>query len=110
MMMKGARSWAEIRSELDPAIQEELDARIVRRRVGEALAAIRKECAKTQKEISAGAAMTQNNVSRMEHGEDMLLSSIARYMHALGGGVELVLKLPDGTARRVDVDPNPPRA
>ncbi|MHC2791195.1 transcriptional regulator with XRE-family HTH domain [Mesorhizobium jarvisii] len=104
-MMKGAKSWVEIRSELDPDIQKELDERIARRRLGEALAEIRKERKMTQKNVSVGAAMTQNNISRMEHGEDMLLSSIVRYMQALGGGLELVLKLPDGSARHVAVEP-----
>ncbi|WP_237358335.1 MULTISPECIES: hypothetical protein [unclassified Rhizobium] len=49
--------------------------------------------------------MTQNTVSKIESADDVLLSSIVRYMHSLGGGVELVLKTPDGKAKRVDFDP-----
>jgi len=50
--------------------------------------------------------MTQNTVSKIENADDVLLSSVVRYMHSIGGGVELVLKMPDGKARRVDFDPD----
>ena len=50
--------------------------------------------------------MTQNVVSKIENADDVLLSSVVRYMHSIGGGVELVLKMPDGKARRVDFDPD----
>jgi hypothetical protein len=49
--------------------------------------------------------MTQNTVSKIESASDMLISAIVRYMHSIGGGVELVLKMLDGKTKRVDFDP-----
>nr|WP_235678569.1 hypothetical protein [Agrobacterium vitis] len=66
---------------------------------------MRKAMQATQQEVASGAAMTQNTVSKMENADDVLISSIVRYMHSIGGGVELVLKMPDGKAKRVDFDP-----
>ena len=49
--------------------------------------------------------MTQNNVSRLESGDDMLVSSIDRYMQAVGGSVRLVLVRPDGSEVEVSTRP-----
>ncbi|WP_252192786.1 helix-turn-helix transcriptional regulator [Rhizobium sp. CSW-27] len=59
----------------------------------------------TQQEVAARAGMTQNTVSKMERADDVLLSSVVRYMRSVGGGVELILKTADGGARHVDLTP-----
>lgn len=73
--------------------------------LGKALADVHKAMNAAQQEVAARAAMTQNTVSKIESAEDVLISSAVRYMHSIGGGVELVLKMPDGKAKRVDFDP-----
>jgi transcriptional regulator with XRE-family HTH domain len=97
--------WKTLREELPEDVRARLDAKRHERRLGKALAEVRKAMQATQQEVAAGAGMTQNTVSKIESADDVLLSSIVRYMHSIGGGVELVLKTPDGKVRRVDFDP-----
>jgi len=98
--------WKTLRDELPEEVRARLDAKREERRLGKALAEVRKAMHATQQEVAAGAAMTQNSVSKIENGDDVLISSVVRYMHAIGGGVELVLKTSDGKSRRVDFDPD----
>jgi hypothetical protein len=98
--------WKTLREELPQDVQKHLDERRLRRRLGAELASLRKELSLTQQAVAAGAAMTQNSVSKIEGAEDVLLSSITRYMHSIGGGVEVILKTADGKMRRVDLDPH----
>ncbi|MGV3551150.1 helix-turn-helix domain-containing protein [Rhizobium sp.] len=97
--------WKTLRAELPQASQDRLDALRQRRKLGAELASLRKELSLTQQAVAAGASMTQNTVSKIEGADDVLLSSISRYMHSIGGGVEVILKTGDGKVRRVDLDP-----
>jgi len=97
--------WTTLRSELPEDVRVRLDAKREERRLGKALAEVRKAMHATQQEVADRAVMTQNTVSKIENSDDVLISSIVRYMHSIGGGVELVLKTPDGKVRRVDFDP-----
>ncbi|WP_320197204.1 XRE family transcriptional regulator [Agrobacterium rosae] len=98
--------WKTLRAELPSDVQQRLDAKREERRLGKALAEVRKAMKATQQDVAVGANTTQNAISKMENADDVLLSSVVRYMHAIGGGVELVLKTADGKARRVDFDPD----
>lgn len=73
--------------------------------MGKALPHVRKAMNATQQDVAARAAMTQNTVSKIESANDMLIPSIVRYMHSIGGGVELVLKMPDDKAKRSSFHP-----
>ncbi|MCJ8507578.1 helix-turn-helix domain-containing protein [Rhizobium lemnae] len=97
--------WKTLRAELPEDVRARLDEKRGTRRLGKALAEVRKSMNATQNDVAARAAMTQNTVSKIENAEDVLVSSIVRYMHSIGGGVELVLKTPDGKAKRIDFDP-----
>jgi transcriptional regulator with XRE-family HTH domain len=97
--------WKTLRAELPEDVRERLDEKRRERRLGRALAEVRKAMGATQQEVAANAGMTQNTVSKIESADDVLLSSIVRYMHSIGGGVEIVLKTPDGKSKRVDFDP-----
>jgi DNA-binding XRE family transcriptional regulator len=98
--------WKTLRAELPRDTQARLDERRLRRKLGAELANLRKELSLTQQTVAAGASMTQNTVSKIEGSDDVLLSSITRYMHSIGGGVEVILKTSDGKMRRVDLDPH----
>jgi transcriptional regulator with XRE-family HTH domain len=100
-----SNNWKMLRAELPEDVRSRLDAKREERRLGKALAEVRKAMNATQQDVAKGAAMTQNTVSKIESSDDVLISSVVRYMHSIGGGVELVLKAPDGTAKRVDFDP-----
>lgn len=97
--------WQTLRSELPDDVQNRLNEKRSRRRLGAELASLRKELSLTQQAVADGASMTQNTVSKIESSDDILLSSIMRYMNSLGGGVEIVLKTADGKSRRIDFSP-----
>ncbi|PYE35025.1 helix-turn-helix protein [Rhizobium sp. PP-F2F-G38] len=97
--------WKTLRAELPEDVCSRLDEKRGARRLGKALAEVRKAMNATQQDVATRAAMTQNTVSKIESADDVLVSSVIRYMHSIGGGVELVLKTPDGKATRVDFDP-----
>ncbi|KJS18347.1 MAG: hypothetical protein VR78_05025 [Hoeflea sp. BRH_c9] len=97
--------WETLRAELPEDVRARLDAKRNERRLGKKLAEVRKAMAFTQQEVAGRAAMTQNTVSKIENSDDVLISTVVRYMHSIGGGVELILKTPDGKSTRVDFDP-----
>jgi DNA-binding XRE family transcriptional regulator len=97
--------WKTLRAELPDDVRARLDAKRNERRLGKALAEARKAMQATQQDVAARAGMTQNTVSKIERADDVLLSSVVRYMRSIGGGVELVLKTPDGNESRVDLTP-----
>jgi transcriptional regulator with XRE-family HTH domain len=61
---------------------------------GEALAMtlreLREFAQKTQEDVAETAAMTQSELSRLERRDDHLLSTLRRYVEALGGRLEVV--------------------
>jgi DNA-binding XRE family transcriptional regulator len=97
--------WKTLRAELPDDVRARLDVKRNERRLGKALAEVRKAMQASQQEVAARAGMTQNTVSKIERADDVLLSSVVRYMRSIGGGVELVLKTPDGKENRVDLTP-----
>ena len=57
------------------------------------LRALRESLGKTQDEIARRAAMTQSQLSRLERRDDHLLSTLRKYVRALGGDLEVVAVL-----------------
>lgn len=72
----------------------EARARIKREAADEALEmtlrALRESVGKTQEEMAGLTDMSQSQLSRFERREDYLLSTLRRYVEALGGEVEIV--------------------
>ncbi|MCD7110156.1 helix-turn-helix domain-containing protein [Rhizobium sp. DKSPLA3] len=97
--------WKTLRADLPEDVRSRLDEKRGARRLGKALTEVRKAMNATQRDVATRAAMTQNTVSKIENADDILVSSVMRYTHSIGGGVELILKTPDGKAARVDFDP-----
>jgi transcriptional regulator with XRE-family HTH domain len=57
------------------------------------LRSLRESLGKTQDEIARRAAMTQSQLSRLERRDDHLLSTLRKYVRALGGDLEVVAVL-----------------
>ena len=62
-----------------------------------ALAELRQELGVTQREVAEALSVTQANVSRIEHEEDLYLSTLRAYVAALGGDLELRAVFPERT-------------
>lgn len=72
-----------------PGAAAEIDAR--KRAIVSAvrLAELRQQIGKTQTELAQVLEMTQANVSRIEHSENLYLRTLADYVGALGGHIEV---------------------
>lgn len=64
-----------------------------------ALAKLREEREVTQVELAATLGVSQPNISRIERGDDIYLSTLSRYVAALGGSLEVLAVFPDQTVR-----------
>ena len=71
-------------------------ARIVRR-AGElaTLKDLRQAVERTQEELAATLGVGQDTVSRIERRSDILLSTLRRYVEAMGGELNLVARFPN---------------
>ena len=88
--------WADIKArkfspEKLAEIQQRVDADVLEMN----LRALRESTGKTQEEIAAAASMGQSEVSRLERRDDYLLSTLRRYINALGGELEITAILGD---------------
>ena len=82
--MPKTTQWREVRERLD------IDGRAVaRERLHLRLAILREQLGKSQAELAELLGTSQPNVSQLERSEDLQLSSIARYVHALGGQLQV---------------------
>lgn len=55
----------------------------------------------TQREVADALGVSQANVSRIEHEDDVYLSTLRAYIEALGGELEITARFPDGEVLRV---------
>jgi transcriptional regulator with XRE-family HTH domain len=65
---------------------------------------LREALGKTQVDIATAAEMAQGDVSRLEQREDAKLSTLQRYVQALGAELALVVTLESGHRMRLDLD------
>jgi DNA-binding XRE family transcriptional regulator len=68
------------------------------------LAALRQALGLTQVELAKRLDVTQGNVAQIEKRGDLLVSTLASYMHAVGGDVRIVVQFPGGHAIEVELD------
>jgi len=89
------RTVDQVIAELPPERRGRVDARYreLRREV-EGLRELRQLAGKAQADIAAALNIKQPSVSRIEKQADMYLSTLRSYVEAIGGKLELVVRLP----------------
>ncbi len=94
-----AKNFRQLRAAMDrdPAARAEMEIYARAMRDAVELGNLRDACGVTQKEIAATLGMSQANVSRIEHEEDLYLSTLRDYVAALGGRLEVVAVFPEET-------------
>src|SRR5579863_7832735 len=91
-----AKKWKEVRAQRP--INEDKVAAYKRLMSAETqLAELRHRRGVSQVTIAAALEVSQPNVSRIEQEEDVYLSTLARYVAALGGHLEVLAVFPDET-------------
>lgn len=96
------RSLNDIIAALSPEEQEAIDARYqdMKQEV-EGLRELRQIAGKAQAEIASALNIKQPSVSQIERQTDMYLSTLRSYVEAVGGELELTVKLPQRPALRI---------
>lgn len=85
------KTWNSIKAaKMTPAHKARLDREVRDELLAMHLRELREAAGKTQSEIAAVAEMTQAELSKVERREDHLVSTLRRYVEALGGELEVV--------------------
>jgi hypothetical protein len=89
------RSLKQIIAELPPERQERIEARYQElKQEVEGLRALREIAGRAQADVAAALNIRQPSVSKIEKQADMYLSTLRSYVEAVGGKLELTVKLP----------------
>lgn len=118
--MAGHRPWSEIRGDADHDPQRRERVAAARREVEseqaayeQSLAELRRARSFTQAQLATTLNLPQSQISRIEHQAELYISTLARYIEAMGGHLELIgvfddqrvpLALGDLTAPAADAD------
>ena len=94
------KKWSEIRSQkLSPEQRAEVDQLVQQDLLEMSLREMRELAGKTQVALAGDLETTQSELSRLERREDFLLSTLRRYVKALGGDLEVVARFGDKAIR-----------
>jgi len=96
--MTKTKPFAELAAKVkaDPVRRERIETAKRATMDALALADFRARQAMTQKEMAQILGVTQSNISRIEHEEDLYLSTLREYLTALGAELEVNAVFPDG--------------
>lgn len=97
--MSGRKSFANLKApiEANPERRARLDEERAVIRAVLSLSAIREARGATQQQLADAWEVSQANVSQVERTSDIHLSTLRRYVAALGGHVEVRAVFPDGS-------------
>ena len=86
----GTRTWKSVKAaRLSPEAAARAEQRARARFEEVTLKELRRDLDLTQVEVAAGADMTQSELSRVESRQDHRISTLRRYVAALGGELEI---------------------
>ena len=84
-------NWQEIKAKkFTPEQIQQIDDAVEQELLEMDLRALREAAGLTQEELAQRVAVTQSQLSKMERREDFRLSTLRRYVSALGGQLEIV--------------------
>lgn len=108
--MSTRRKFSDLRAEIDadPVRRAHIEEGKRAMSTVLALTELRNARGATQRDVAERIHSSQANVSRIEHEEDVYLSTLRGYVEALGGHLELRAVFPDGEV--IDIAPVPTMA
>ncbi len=95
--MPNTTNWREIRGRRPPN-----EAAVELEKLHLRLAMLREQLGASQLDVAEALGTSQSNVSQLERSNDQMLSSIAKYVHALGGEVRVSAVIGDTTYTLLD--------
>lgn len=88
--------WADLKKKMSPKAQQEVEERV--ERTARHLDEIRRARGMTQVTLASAMGVSQAQITKVEHQADLYVSTLRRFVEAMGGELELVARFPDGEA------------
>ncbi len=86
--------WADLRRQMSPEAQRDVQERV--ERTARHLDEIRRARGMTQVTLASAMGVSQAQITKVEHQADLYVSTLRRFVEAMGGQLELVARFPDG--------------
>lgn len=93
--MAGRHSFAKLRERLSPEAKAKAEAEAEKLREEMELAEIRRALKLSQEELAQTLQVGQAAVAKLEKRTDMYVSTLRRFIEAMGGELEIVARFPD---------------
>jgi predicted transcriptional regulator len=94
--MSGRHSFNKLKKSMSAQSQERIQKKIKQLQQDMALAEVRKAMSLTQVDLAEMLHIKQAAVARLENRTDMYISSLRKYITALGGELDIVARFPEG--------------
>lgn len=99
--MRREKTFEEMIARESPEMQKRVEKETSRLVAEYVIMQIRKDLALSQAKLGSRLGVSQAAVNKVEHqGKDLKLSTLKRYIEALGGEVRLEVKMPTGKIRK----------
>lgn len=93
--MAGRHSFAKLREQLSPEARAKAGAEAQRLREEMGLAEVRRALKLSQEELAQTLQVGQAAVAKLEKRTDMYVSTLRRFIEAMGGELDIVARFPD---------------
>lgn len=93
------KAWKDIRRDLGPERESRVAGRVAAFRHEMALADLRRARDFTQQALAEMLGESQPSVSQVERQTDMYVSTLRKYVEAMGGELDIRARFPDGEVR-----------
>ena len=94
-----AKKFSELRARLSPKARAQSEARTAKLLEEMPLQELRQALDLTQQEVAESLKIEQAAVSKMEKQTDMYLSTLRRFIAAMGGSLDIVARFPEGAVQ-----------
>jgi DNA-binding XRE family transcriptional regulator len=98
---KAPRNFKELRAKMSPERRARNDSETAKMLAEMPLHALREARRMTQENLAQVLGVKQASISKLENRTDMYVGTLARFIEAMGGTLEIRASFPDGTAVRI---------
>ena len=98
-----AKKFSELRAKMSPAARAESTEIAAALRKEMPLHQLRRALKLSQEQVAEELGITQAAVSRLEHRPDLFVSTLRRFVEAMGGELEIRVRFPTGTVTLADL-------
>jgi DNA-binding XRE family transcriptional regulator len=94
--MSGRNSFNKLKDSMSVSSKRRVEKKIMKLRQEMALSEVRRAMSLTQVDLATMLHIKQAALARLENRTDMYISSLRKYIAALGGELDIVARFPDG--------------